>query len=504
VLGQTIQFGTSPTFPAKAFQQNYSYDGLNRLSGVTETGPGASWSQSFGYDMVGNRWLSGGMQIDPFTPLANGYDGNNHMSGAAYADGRGNQTQIGGYTYQYDAENRLTASTLASNGMVIASATYAYDADGQRVTKQAGSGLTVYVYDAQGQLAAEYTPGGPATAPACTTCSLMADHLGSTRMLADGLTGQQAVLYDYAPFGEALTNGLNGRDARWGSAGPGLHFTGKEQEGAEGDYQHFFGARYYAGGQGRFTSPDEPFNDQDRANPQSWNLYGYVRNNPLRFTDPTGRECVTLDNGGVGDNGVGNACTNVSLLTTHGVTVNGSTGETTSWVFGNAEIMRDIDPTERKDRINGQTTDIALNVLPFAKSGVGFAVVLGRAGSQSLLERIAIALGGRVLAGGEEVVVELANGTLVTFGAKVVGGNLTVNVSGLAAFGTTGNLFALRQGLMAAARAEGAETITVVAEKVGSPGLAGSLVKQGFREVGSATTFKGQTVQSFVKTYSVR
>jgi RHS repeat-associated protein len=51
----------------------------------------------------------------------------------------------------------------------------------------------------------------------------------------------------------------------------------------------YFGARYFSGAQGRFTSPDIPLLDQDPSDPQSWNLYSYVRNNPLIFTDPTGR-----------------------------------------------------------------------------------------------------------------------------------------------------------------------------------------------------------------------
>jgi RHS repeat-associated protein len=55
--------------------------------------------------------------------------------------------------------------------------------------------------------------------------------------------------------------------------------TGKERDTETGlDY---FGARYFSGAQGRFTSPDEPFADQYESDPQSWNLYTYGRNNPL-------------------------------------------------------------------------------------------------------------------------------------------------------------------------------------------------------------------------------
>jgi RHS repeat-associated protein len=50
----------------------------------------------------------------------------------------------------------------------------------------------------------------------------------------------------------------------------------------------YFESRYYASSQGRFISADEPFADQDEDQPQSWNLYSYVRNNPLRYIDPFG------------------------------------------------------------------------------------------------------------------------------------------------------------------------------------------------------------------------
>jgi RHS repeat-associated protein len=70
--------------------------------------------------------------------------------------------------------------------------------------------------------------------------------------------------------------------------------TGKERDAETG--LDFFGARYFSGAQGRFTSPDPAGNAvADPSNPQSWNQYAYVMNNPLIFTDPTGQECVWDD-----------------------------------------------------------------------------------------------------------------------------------------------------------------------------------------------------------------
>jgi RHS repeat-associated protein len=64
--------------------------------------------------------------------------------------------------------------------------------------------------------------------------------------------------------------------------------TGKERDAETGlDY---LGARYMSAAQGRFTSPDAPFFAQRPEIPQTWNLYTYGRNNPLYFTDPTGRQ----------------------------------------------------------------------------------------------------------------------------------------------------------------------------------------------------------------------
>jgi RHS repeat-associated protein len=65
-----------------------------------------------------------------------------------------------------------------------------------------------------------------------------------------------------------------------------MRFTGKERDAETGlDY---FGARYFSGAQGRFTSPDPLLNSGRPWEPQSWNRYAYVLNNPLKYSDPDG------------------------------------------------------------------------------------------------------------------------------------------------------------------------------------------------------------------------
>ena len=68
-------------------------------------------------------------------------------------------------------------------------------------------------------------------------------------------------------------------------------FTGKERDAESGN--DYFGARYYASSMGRFLSPDwsakeEPVPYATMDDPQSLNLYAYVRNNPLSNTDADG------------------------------------------------------------------------------------------------------------------------------------------------------------------------------------------------------------------------
>jgi RHS repeat-associated protein len=73
-------------------------------------------------------------------------------------------------------------------------------------------------------------------------------------------------------------------------------FLGAKERDNETGLDYFI-ARYYASTQGRFISPDQPLVDQNESNPQSWNLYIYVRNNPLRGIDPQGDSCYYGENG---------------------------------------------------------------------------------------------------------------------------------------------------------------------------------------------------------------
>jgi RHS repeat-associated protein len=91
---------------------------------------------------------------------------------------------------------------------------------------------------------------------------------------------------------EAIHGGSN-RKGNSSVAGAPI-FTGKERDTESGlDY---FGARYYASNMGRWMSPDwadkpeaVPYSSLD--DPQSLNLNGYVRNNPLSRVDADGHDC---------------------------------------------------------------------------------------------------------------------------------------------------------------------------------------------------------------------
>jgi RHS repeat-associated protein len=72
-------------------------------------------------------------------------------------------------------------------------------------------------------------------------------------------------------------------------------FTGKERDSESG--LDNFDFRYYGSSLGRFMKADNGA-AQDPANPQSWNLYSYVMNNPTTNVDPDGHDCIYFSSAG--------------------------------------------------------------------------------------------------------------------------------------------------------------------------------------------------------------
>jgi RHS repeat-associated protein len=196
-------------------------------------------------------------------------------------------------TYTYDQENRLSST---------AGTTYTYDGNGERVLKfNTSTGAAVKRYwsmggntlaegDGSGNLTAEYVYfNGKRIAridlPANTVHYYLSDHLGSTSLVVSS-AGTVEEESDYYPFGTEIA-----------VTGPGtneLKFTGKRRDTeSQLDY---FGARHYANWTGRFLSADQIyFQASMMRDPQRFNLYAYVRNNPLIFIDPKG-EAIKLPN----------------------------------------------------------------------------------------------------------------------------------------------------------------------------------------------------------------
>jgi RHS repeat-associated protein len=297
--------------PGAVMIQSYTYDAVNRLASAQETTSGKfKWQESYEYDRWGNRTSlavtgpDGILLATQSTPAVNA--ATNRLAGGTY-DAAGNTiTAPGDYNYaEYDAENRMTRFAGTSLRYL-----YGYDGDGRRVKKineDGGPETTVFVYNASGQMVAEYTTFQGAPMANVKVSYLTADHLSSTRLVT-GSSQNVVARHDFLPFGEEIPAGVSGRSGGLGYGGnDGVRqkFTQKERDSESGlDY---FLARYYSSAQGRFTSPDEfkggpdeafgPASDSnekvalayaDITNPQSLNKYSYCYNSPLAFVDPDG------------------------------------------------------------------------------------------------------------------------------------------------------------------------------------------------------------------------
>jgi RHS repeat-associated protein len=315
-----------------------SWDALNRLRNADYSAwTGAGWNgttaydiSNVGYDAAGNisvlgRYQETGLPVDNLaygygstsnrlnsmvdyagaTP-ASGWDGEN---GSFTYDANGNMTSAPApYSISaatYDHQNLALSMTRAG-----VTTTYRYNGDGQRITKQVGTGSTdVYLKDGSVTLGVVTVgSGGTATGWHFNLVSgdqvvgrltstgsrryYHRDALGSTRTVVEGATVVES--YDYDPWGVQMPGRTLGSGTREG-------FTGKEQDAETG--LHYSGARYYMSAYGRWTGADAMADSFP-----AWSAYAYVMNNPVGYTDPTGMYVDTLKYDGrtvtlVGDDG---------------------------------------------------------------------------------------------------------------------------------------------------------------------------------------------------------
>jgi len=137
------------------FDQTFSYDGLNQLTGFTQ---GSSHSQDFNYDALGNFdsvTTDGG---SPVTRTANDQNEITSVSGATTPtyDAAGNMTgDQNGKTFVYDAWNRLVAVKSGSTTLE----TFSYDGRNSRVTNTVDDVTTDLYYSTQQQVLEEQVAG---------------------------------------------------------------------------------------------------------------------------------------------------------------------------------------------------------------------------------------------------------------------------------------------------------------------------------------------------------
>lgn len=257
---------------------NFGYDDLKRIGSAN---CGTAWNQTFSFDPFGNISKSATVGIS-FQPTYN--TPTNHYSTlpgfTPTYDNNGNLTADSFHSYTWDAEGNTTA--VDSTGLT-------YDALNRMVEQANGSSYTQIVYGPMGQKLALMNgqnlskafvplPGGPTAVYGSGGLSYYrhADWLGSSRLAS---TPSQAVYSEttYGPYGEPYDeSGIQDRS-----------FAGQNGD-TTADLNDFLFREYHPT-QGRWLRPDPAgLAAVLPANPQTWNRYAYVNNNPLNSVDPFG------------------------------------------------------------------------------------------------------------------------------------------------------------------------------------------------------------------------
>ena len=263
----------------------FQHDATGRITGLTinradlEWAPSTTYARSFGVPTNLNQTTS--------------------MAGVALTwDQNGNLDQYGSTDYQWTWGNRLARVVKPGS-----TTDYAYDSQDRRTTVIEDGVMTrtlwsgadeVGEYDLAGGLKRRFVPDGSGSMdarlatvnPDGTIYWHHTDHQGSVIATSNG-AGQAVSLVNYSPHGEFGTAADGATLLTAPPTGSPFGYTGRQWDAKAGLYQ--YRARYYSPELGIFLSTD-PIGTKDDPN-----LYGYVANDPVNETDPTGKcpNCIT-------------------------------------------------------------------------------------------------------------------------------------------------------------------------------------------------------------------
>ena len=272
---------------------SYGYDDFGRLSSKTVSS-GNLGSFNYIYDRWGNRWQQNVTSGSGPQPQLSFNTTTNQINTAGFSyDAVGNLLSDGTNNYLFDAEGNQTqqSSSAGTNK-------YTYNALGQQVRADFlafGSAAEV-VFDRSGLLASAWSPGvgtavlgksywNSTAIESYTSYANMAfyphrDWLGTRRSITNA-SGTVTFLGQSLPFGDGASNVSGSQDNTYDG------FTGLWAGGSNAT-NHAQYREYWNTG-GRWLQPDPSgVNFSDLSNPQSLDLYSYVKNNPIGSTDPTG------------------------------------------------------------------------------------------------------------------------------------------------------------------------------------------------------------------------
>ena len=286
------------------FEASYTYDPMLRIALLNETVQGQPSEFRYDYDLDGQLV---GVQRDGAVEAVYGYDARGNRTqlaaGVATYDASDRILTAEGRTYDVDASGFVTgwsdgvrSVTLSYDGYELTSATvdglnvtYGYDTLGRRIWRRVdGAFDRGWLYDdisrplgevdASGQLVSRFVYATSSFTPEYMvrdqkTYRMIADHLGSIRLVVDTSDGSVVQRLDYDPLGRVVSDTNPGFQPFGYGSGLLDSDTGLVRIGRR-DYDPFVG---------RWLSPD-PLGFAGN----SWNLYAYCNNAGVTLVDPLG------------------------------------------------------------------------------------------------------------------------------------------------------------------------------------------------------------------------